>query len=139
MPASKRSKKHGESNSPRQSFWSPSAKDFLVECGRQDSVDSGDALAERVCALLLTAMSRLDQYAKQGDLYCGRGGQSDLAKPEALAHLDEFVTKRLHDEIEALEHLLEVFDDLREREAPAPEQKTGSNPSPLVLSCTVLT
>jgi hypothetical protein len=76
-----------------------------------------------VSALLLTAMGRLDQYAKQGDLYCGRGGISDLAKPEALAHLDEFVNKRLHSEIESLEHLLEVFDDLRERELPAPVQK----------------
>ena len=107
----------------RQSFWSEEARDFLLECGRQDLVDSGDALAERVSALLLTAMSRLDQYAKQGDLYCGRGGNGSLVKPEALAHLDEFVNKRLHSEIEALEHLLEVFDDLREREPAAPVQK----------------
>lgn len=99
----------------RQTFWSEEARNFLLECGRQDLVDRGDAFAERVSALILTAMSRLDQYAKQGDLYCGRGGTSSLGEPEALAHLDEFVNKRLADEIASLEQLLEVFDDLRER------------------------
>lgn len=107
----------------RQSFWAQEAKDFLLECGRQDLVDKGDALAERVSALILTAMSRLDQYVKQGDLYCGRGGISSLAKSEALAHLDEFVNKRLQTEIESLENLLSVFDDLRERSQPEPTQE----------------
>lgn|SRR5512135_2306230 len=107
----------------RQTFWSKEVKDFLIECGRQDLVDSGDALAERVSALILTALSRLDQYAKEGDLYNGRGGTSLLSHPEALAHLDEFVSVRLRNEIEALERLLDVFDDLRERHesVPVPE------------------
>ncbi len=108
----------------RQTFWSKEARDFLQACSRQDLIDRGDALAERVGALLLTAQSRLDQYAKQGDLYCGRGGTSLLVESEALAHLDEFVNVRLRNEIAALEQLLEVFDDLRERESSAPVQET---------------
>ncbi len=99
-----------------QSFWSNEAREFLLECGRQDLVDRGDAFAQRLTALILTAMSRLDQYAKQGDLYCGRGGMDSLAHPEALAHLDEFVNVQLRSEIDSLEHLLDVFDDLRARE-----------------------
>jgi hypothetical protein len=104
----------------RQSFWSTEARDFLLKCGRQDLIDKGDALAERVGALILTALGRLDQYAKQGDLYCGRGGTSLLEKTEALFHLDEFVNVRLRDEIDALEKLLSVFDDLRTREVQVP-------------------
>jgi hypothetical protein len=109
---------------PRQSFWSNEARDFLLECGRQDLVDSGDALAQRVAALVLTALGRLEQYAK-GDLYSGRGGVDLLNHPEALAHFDEFVNKRLRAEIVVLEQLLATFDDLRERQdsAPVPESK----------------
>ena len=106
--------------SNRQTFWSEEVRDFLVECGRQDLVDRGDALAERVSALMMTAMGRLEQYVKEGDLYCGRGGTSLMSHPEALARLDEFVNVRLQDEVDILEQLLEVFDDLRERESSAP-------------------
>jgi hypothetical protein len=113
----------------RQTFWSDEAKGFLLECGRQDLVDKGDALAERVSALVLTAISRLEQYAKDGDLYNGRGGTSLLSQPEALAHLDEFVNVRLKQEIESLEQLLGVFDDLRERQESGPVQTKETLPS----------
>jgi hypothetical protein len=105
---------------PRQTFWSDEARDFLLECGRQDLVDSGDALAQRVAALVLTALARLEQYAKAGNLYTGRGGVDLLSNPEALAHFDEFVNKRLRAEIVVLEQLLATFDDLRERQDSAP-------------------
>jgi DNA-binding ferritin-like protein len=117
--ARKMSKKKKEITN-RQTFWAEEVHDFLVECGRQDLVDRGDALAERVSALIMTAMGRLEQYIKEGDLYNGRGGTSLMAKPEALAHMDEFVNKRLQDEVEVLEQLLETFDDLREREPVSP-------------------
>ena len=115
--------------SDRQTFWSDEAKSFLLECGRQDLIDRGDALAQRVSALVLTALSRLDQYAKTGDLYNGKGGTSLLSQPEALAHFDEFVNTRLRNEVEALEQLLCVFDDLQKRqEAAAAQELDGALP-----------
>ncbi len=107
-------------------FWSEEAIRFLEECERHDIIDRGDALAERVSALVTTALSRLDQYVREGDLYCGRGGTSLLEEPEALAKLEEFVNTRLRSEIEALENLLEVFDDLRSRKTSAPVEQPGS-------------
>jgi len=99
----------------RQSFWSEAAKEFLESHGRQDLIDKGDALAERVAALILSAMNRLRQYCHEGDLYNGKGGSSGLEHPEALPKLDDFVNVRLRQEIDALEHLLEVFNDLHDR------------------------
>ncbi len=113
-----------------QTFWSEDARKFLEECGRHDVLDRGDALAERVSALIMTALSRLDQYVKEGDLYCGRGGTNLLEEPEALAKMEEFVNTRLRSEIDVLEKLLEVFDDLRTRKAPASvEQTEGALPA----------
>jgi hypothetical protein len=100
----------------RQTFWAKEVQDFLIKCGHQDLVDRGDALAERVSALILTAIGRLDQYMKDGDLYCGRGGMDLMHNSEALAHIDEFVNSKLQDEVDALEQLLRTFEDLRKQE-----------------------
>jgi hypothetical protein len=96
-------------------FWSDQARDFLLTAGRQDLVDKGDDLAERVAALTLTAIARLNQYATIGGLYDGSGGTSLLNDPLALQKLEEFVEVRLRAEIDALENLLAVFDDIRTR------------------------
>lgn len=99
----------------RQSFWSEEAKKFLESCGRQDLVDKGDALAERVTALITSSMNRLRQYCHEDDLYNGKGGTDVLDHPDALVKLDDFVNIRLRQEIDILEKLLETFDDLRDR------------------------
>jgi len=98
----------------RPGFWSPEAKSLLLHYGRQDLVDRGDALAQRVTALITTAQGRLDKYIEYGDLYNNKGGASDLTHPHSLMQLEEFVNVRLRDEIEALENLLNVFDDFNE-------------------------
>jgi hypothetical protein len=97
----------------RMKFWAPEVEQFLSNCGRQDLVDRGDDFAERVSALLLTAMARLEKHAKDGDLYNAQGGKSILDEPDALLHLEELVNKKLRDEVNSLEKLLEVFTDLR--------------------------
>ncbi len=99
----------------KHNFWSDKTKEFLLANGRQDLVDKGDALAERVAALILTALNRLNHYAVDGDLYNGVGGENLLNDPQALNKLDEFVNTRLKSEIRALEKLLETFDDLKQR------------------------
>lgn len=100
----------------RLNFWSPEAIELLKSANRQDLIDRGDALAERVSALVLTALNRLKSYSKHGDLYNGRGGLSLLNHPDAIQEMDEFVNTRLRNEISALEQLLSVFDDLCERQ-----------------------
>jgi hypothetical protein len=102
---------------PRMKFWAPEAEQFLKNCGRQDLIDKGDDFAERSSALLMTALARLEKYAKEGDLYNAQGGKSLLSKPEALACLDDFVNRQLRNEVNVLEKLLETFADIR---APEP-------------------
>jgi hypothetical protein len=102
----------------RVNFWSPEAIELLSAADRKDVVDKGDALAERVSALITSAVSRLEDYIRNGDLYCGRGGSDLVGAPEAVAAMDEFVNVRLKAEIKALEQLLSVFDDLRDRPGP---------------------
>lgn len=108
----------------RPGFWSEPVRLWLKACGRQDIVDRGDALAQRVTALLVTVRQRVDQYLSEDDLYSGRGGLPELqgacspdaaARANALSELDTFVNVRLRQEISALEDLLSVFGDLRER------------------------
>lgn len=99
----------------RVNFWSPEAISLLESSGRRDLVDRGDALAERVAALMITAISRLKSYMSDGDLYCGKGGLSLLNNPEAVVEMEHFVNVRLRDEIESLESLLSVFDEIRDR------------------------
>lgn len=96
-------------------FWSDQARDFLLQVGRQDLMDKGDDLGERVAALVLTALNRLNQYFTSGGLYDGSGGTSLLSSPHVLQELEEFVNIRLRAEIDALENLLLVFDDLSRR------------------------
>ena len=96
-------------------FWSPEAVELLVSAGRQDVVDRGDALAQRVSALMSTALVRLNDYVENGDLYCNRGGADVAGSPGAVESLDEFVNVRLKAEIKALELLLKTFDDLKLR------------------------
>ncbi len=97
----------------RQSFWSNEARTALVDSGRQDLVDRGDALAERVAALILISIGRLDRYAEHGDLYSGRGGEDAMYAENPIADLEHFVNERLPEEVAALENLLSTFDDLR--------------------------
>jgi hypothetical protein len=97
----------------RTSFWSPEAREFLLSYGRQDLLDRGDAYAQRMTALMFTAMNRLEMWAKEGDLYNNAGGRYDLMKFDAMPELEDFVNNRLPDEINALEQLLEVFDDFK--------------------------
>jgi DNA-binding ferritin-like protein len=94
-------------------FWSDEARNYLQWMGRQDLIDKGDDLAERVAALTLTSINRLNQYAEKGHLYDGSGG-SDLLGHDSnsLTRITEFVDVKLRDEIGALEKLLEVFSDL---------------------------
>lgn len=112
----------------RMNFWSPEARELLVAHGRQDIIDSGDALAERVTALVLTAVNRLEKYTKDGDLYCEKGGQDLISQENAVGALDEFVSVRLRSEIDALEHLLEVFDDFQPQEPPKEDNIFGLPP-----------
>lgn len=108
----------------RPGFWSEPVRLFLMANGRQDLVDRGDALAQRVAALLLAARERLDQYARDGHLYDGHGGDSAFpaaasgpaGAAAALAELEEFVNVRLREEIAVLESVLAVFDDLQDRD-----------------------
>ena len=97
----------------RLSFWAPEVREFLEKCDRQDLIDRGDQFAERVAALILTALFRLETYAKSGDLYNAQGGKSALADKDTLIQLEQFVNVRLKQEVEALEELLNVFDELR--------------------------
>jgi len=99
----------------KQGFWSEAAMAVLRANGRQDLIDKGDALAQRVAALVLAASERLRQYSERGDLYNGRGGLSDFADRDAVAKFEEFVGVRLKKEIKALEKLLEVFEDIEAR------------------------
>jgi len=104
----------------RPGFWSEPVKIWLKACGRQDLVDRGDALAQRVTALLVAVRQRVDQYLEHDDLYSGAGGDGkatlDPAQAAAaIAELDEFVNVRLREEISVLEGMLAVFDDLRTR------------------------
>jgi DNA-binding ferritin-like protein len=107
-------------------FWAPEAEQFLKNCGRQDLVDKGDDFAERSSALIMTAIARLDKYAKEGDLYNAQGGKSILSEPDALAHLDDFVNRQLRNQVNVLEKLLETFADLR---APEPLRPVRAVPS----------
>ena len=97
----------------RQSFWSEDAKRALVDAGRQDLVDRGDAFAERVTALVLMSIGRLERYAEYGELYSGHGGETSLESESPIQDIENFVNVRLPEEISALEHLLSTFDDLR--------------------------
>jgi hypothetical protein len=106
----------------RPGFWSESVRIWLKACGRQDLVDRGDALAQRVTALLVAVRNRTDQYLEHGDLYSGHGGDglapSDPSQASStIAELEEFVNVRLRQEMAALEGMLAVFDDLRSRPA----------------------
>lgn len=111
----------------RPGFWSPAVVAYLQAAGRQDMVDRGDALAQRVAALVSAASERLEQYLQEGDLYNGQGGASSLpalasgspSAEAALSALDDFVNVRLRAEIAALENILSVFDDLRSRRCAA--------------------
>jgi hypothetical protein len=96
-------------------FWSPKAEQVLKRHGRQDVVDRGDALAQRVTALVLTCSQRLNQWAERGHLYENRAGESELMNPNLVEDLEQFVNVRLRQEIEALENLLSVFDDIDSR------------------------
>lgn len=97
---------------PKHGFWAPEAQEYLVQMGRQDLVDKGDALGQRVTALLLTAKNRLNSYAENGNLYENMGGISTMEENDSLAKLEEFVNIRLRAEIDALENLLDVFDSI---------------------------
>jgi hypothetical protein len=102
----------------KTNFWSPEAVAVLVSAGRQDVVDRGDDLAQRVSALMSTALVRLEDYVRDGDLYCGRGGLDLVGTQDAVESMDEFVNVRLKAEIKALELLLKTFDDIRTRHEP---------------------
>jgi hypothetical protein len=97
---------------PRTSFWHPEVAEILVQMGRQDLLDRGDALGERVAALLLTAHNRLKDYMEIGDLYANKGGASLLDSDGIVESLEHFVNVRLRAEIDALEQLLETFDNI---------------------------
>jgi len=99
----------------RTNFWSLEVRDHLVRCGRQDLIDSGDALAERVAALMLTTINRLKKYSKYGDLYNGQGGEELLSQNAPIFEYEAFVTERLRAEIDALECILGIFDDFHEK------------------------
>lgn len=90
-------------------FWSPEAHNYLLSIGRQDLIDRGNDLAERVTALILTAQNRLDQYIKQGDLFNNKGGKDLVNAP--IEEIEYFVNVRLRQEIESLNLLLKIFDD----------------------------
>lgn len=114
----------------RPSFWSEPVRLWLKACGRQDLADRGDALAQRVTALLVAVRQRADQYLEHDDLYSGAGGDgkasADPAQAAAaLAELDQFVNVRLRQEVDALEAFLSVFDDLRTRSAV----ESGASPA----------
>lgn len=95
----------------RTNFWSPEVISFLKRSGRQDLIDSGDALAQRVTALVVTARERLEKYIKERHLYDDLGGTSLLNDPDAIEAIDHFVNDRLRSEISVLENLLDVFDN----------------------------
>jgi hypothetical protein len=99
-------------------FWSPEALSILKRNSRQDLIDRGNALAERVTALLLTAKNRLQDYSDFGDLFNNKGGHSLVDVPEPVLEIEEFVNIRLRSEIDALEHLLSVFDDIDRGSGP---------------------
>lgn len=100
-------------------FWSDDVRHFLEWMERQDLIDKGDDLAERVAALTLTALNRIKQYAEKGHLYDGQGGNSLLGHDSnSLTRIEDFVDERLRAEITALENLLNVFDDLDRRVNP---------------------
>ena len=107
----------------RTSFWSEPVRLWLLACGRQDLVDRGDALAQRVAALLVAVAQRAEQYVSSDDLYSGAGGGAPPSTPAdagpALAAIDEFVNVRLREELSVLESFLATFDDLRSRPAVA--------------------
>jgi hypothetical protein len=98
----------------RLNFWDPQVKVYLIQCGRQDLVDSGDALAERVAALMLTTMNRLKKYSRYGDLYNGKGGRELIETGAHIGEYEQFVSERLRQEIDALECILSIFDDFPE-------------------------
>lgn len=100
----------------RTNFWSPKAIEKLKACGRQDLIDKGDALAQRVTALMNTAKNRFDTYLTTGDIYSNGGGEKVLNSPHFLSEIDKFVNDRLPKELNALEQVLAVFDDLNERD-----------------------
>jgi hypothetical protein len=80
---------------------------------RQDLIDRGDDLAERVAALVLTAQNRMKQWAEEGHLYDGQGGSDLLGyDPNTQTRIEDFINEKLKPEIKALENLLEIFHDL---------------------------
>ena len=107
----------------KTSFWSPEAKQLLVSYGRQDLVDRGEALAQRVTALMLSATNRLESWSKDGNLYNGMGGLSDMNHPNVVGVLENFVNVRLRAEIDALENIMCVFDDLKSISSSPVESK----------------
>ncbi len=130
----------------RPGFWSEPVRLWLIACGRQDLVDRGDALAQRVTALLVAVRQRADQYLEHDDLYSGAGGDGKatldpVQSAAAIAELDEFVNVRLRQEISVLEQMLQVFDDLRGRPAVASVHDVCDSMSsisdPNVAACSV--
>lgn len=104
----------------RTSFWSEPVRLWLLACGRQDLIDRGDALAQRVAALLVSVAQRAAQWVQQEGLYSGAGGELHAggdpeAAVSALVELEEFVNVRLRQEISVLESFMSTFDDLRSR------------------------
>lgn len=104
-------------------FWSEPVRLWLLASGRQDMVDRGDALAQRVTALLVAVRQRADQYLTSDDLYSGAGGElpaSGDTATAAMADIEQFVNVRLREEISVLESFMSTFDDLRSRPASVP-------------------
>ena len=90
-------------------FWSPETNSYLESLGRQDLIDRGNDLAERVTALILTSQNRLEQYIKHGDLFNNKGGVDLINAP--IEEIEYFVNIRLRQEIDSLNLLLDVFND----------------------------
>jgi gamma-glutamylcyclotransferase (GGCT)/AIG2-like uncharacterized protein YtfP len=94
-------------------FWSDEVRSFLEWWDRRDLIDKGDDLAERVAALVLTAIGRLNQHAEKGHLYDGTGGSNLLGHDSnSLTRIEEYIEESIKPEIKVLEKLLDVFEDL---------------------------
>ncbi len=86
----------------RVTFWSTEAIENLLDAGRQDLIDRGDAYAERLSALLLTAKSMIDDLIESGKLYNRSGG----ANTSDIMTIEYMINIQLKECIDAIENMI---------------------------------
>jgi hypothetical protein len=94
-------------NIDRVTFWSTESIETLLNNGRQDLKDRGDAYAERISALLLTSNGIVDKLINSNSLYCGVGG----GQTANIMELEHLVNGELAGLLDTLESFVASFQE----------------------------